>query len=270
MRIIFNIEYYTEFGQNIYILGNIPELGSWDLSGAAPMDFIREGQWRADILLNENAGQEIEYRYFLKDDRNQMVFNEWGENRDLKLKEEGFFSVHIRDHWRVSVREENAYFMAAFTGNLWGRNVKKSRKIQREHYNHRFQLYAPRIDADHHFCIIGNDEGLGQWNQERAIVMDDSEYPLWKIDLFLEGVEKPIQYKYGIFDIKEKRLVGWEEGENRLLDHDLTVIDNSLVINTDLYYRHPQGKWRGAGVAIPVFSLRTSRSFGVGEFPDLK
>ena len=30
---------------------------------------------------------------------------------------------------------------------------------------------------------------------------------------------------------------------------------------------HP---WRGAGVALPVFSLRTCESVGVGEFEDLK
>ena len=28
--------------------------------------------------------------------------------------------------------------------------------------------------------------------------------------------------------------------------------------------------WKGAGVSIPVFSLRSKESFGVGEFNDLK
>jgi 4-alpha-glucanotransferase len=270
MKIIFKIEYFTEFGQNIYILGNIPELGSWDPSKAARMDFIRDGQWRIEFLLEGSMPEEIEYRYLLKDDRNQMVFYEWGKNRQLKLKEKGFFSIHIQDHWRVEVREENTYFTAAFTGNLWKRKDSKLRKMTGKHFNHRFQLYAPRIDADHYFCIVGNEEGLGQWNQERAIIMDDSKYPIWTADLFIEGVEKPIQYKYGIFDKKESKLVAWEEGPNRLLYHDLSVIDNSLVIQTDLYYRHPLKQWRGAGVALPVFSLRTARSSGVGEFPDLK
>lgn len=33
--------------------------------------------------------------------------------------------------------------------------------------------------------------------------------------------------------------------------------------------RHPD-KWKGAGIAVPVFSLRTKDSFGTGEFLDLK
>ena len=32
----------------------------------------------------------------------------------------------------------------------------------------------------------------------------------------------------------------------------------------------PPEPWRGAGVAVPVFSLRSENSFGVGEFADLK
>jgi 4-alpha-glucanotransferase len=32
----------------------------------------------------------------------------------------------------------------------------------------------------------------------------------------------------------------------------------------------PNDTWKGAGVAIPVFSLRSKNSFGVGEFADIK
>ncbi len=38
----------------------------------------------------------------------------------------------------------------------------------------------------------------------------------------------------------------------------------------DGFGRFPNNTWRGAGVAIPVFSLRSKKSFGVGEFTDLK
>ena len=29
--VIFRIHYKTNFGENLYVIGNIPELGSWDL-----------------------------------------------------------------------------------------------------------------------------------------------------------------------------------------------------------------------------------------------
>jgi 4-alpha-glucanotransferase len=270
MKIVFNIQYFTEFGQNLYVLGNIPELGSLDISQAAGMNYQDNGQWRMELHLDENKTEAFEYKYILKDDRNFSVVYEWGKYRKLRIREEGFFSIHIRDQWRDNIKEENTLYSSAFTGNLWNRKLKKSRPASKKHVNHRFQLYAPRIDDNHQFCIMGNEKDLGHWNPEQAVVLDDSDYPLWKVDVFLEGMDKPIQYKYGILNKKTNKVTGWEAGENRSLEHNISVIDNSLVVNTDQDYRYPEDKWRGAGVAIPVFSLRTARSFGVGEFPDLK
>lgn len=42
-----------------------------------------------------------------------------------------------------------------------------------------------------------------------------------------------------------------------------------MLIRNDGYFHHPQ-PWRGAGVAVPVFSLRSSRSCGVGDFVDIR
>lgn len=42
-----------------------------------------------------------------------------------------------------------------------------------------------------------------------------------------------------------------------------------MLIRNDGYFQHPQ-PWRGAGVAVPVFSLRTTRSCGVGDFVDIR
>lgn len=32
----------------------------------------------------------------------------------------------------------------------------------------------------------------------------------------------------------------------------------------------PSTTWKGAGVAIPIFSLRSNNSLGAGEFTDIK
>lgn len=41
-----------------------------------------------------------------------------------------------------------------------------------------------------------------------------------------------------------------------------------LVVRNDSFFRHER-RWRGAGVAVPVFSLRTEASVGCGDFADL-
>ena len=43
-----------------------------------------------------------------------------------------------------------------------------------------------------------------------------------------------------------------------------------MICQNDRAFRRTQPRWKGAGVAVPVFSLRSEEGFGIGEFQDLK
>ncbi|MDE7410530.1 MAG: 4-alpha-glucanotransferase, partial [Paramuribaculum sp.] len=61
-------------------------------------------------------------------------------------------------------------------------------------------------------------------------------------------------------------LISWEEGEN----HRLHITNRmSSICLPSLYLRSDEPLWRGAGVAIPVFSLRTIDDYGCGDFKSL-
>jgi 4-alpha-glucanotransferase len=92
------------------------------------------------------------------------------------------------------------------------------------------------------------------------------EWHQLKVDL--SGVVLPVAYKYGVYNFKRDAFVRFEEGENRELIQ--TSGAKSVTILHDGFVRLPFKAWRGAGVAIPVFSLRSQNSFGVGEFLDIK
>ena len=78
----------------------------------------------------------------------------------------------------------------------------------------------------------------------------------------------PLAYKYGIYDSDKQQFLRYEGGDNRTLN--AAAAPNRLTIVNDGFAVLPNTTWRGAGVAIPVFSLRSEHSFGVGEFTDLK
>ncbi|MFZ9215414.1 MAG: 4-alpha-glucanotransferase, partial [Sediminibacterium sp.] len=78
----------------------------------------------------------------------------------------------------------------------------------------------------------------------------------------------PIAYKYGIYDVVNKSFVVFENGNNRILE-DAPSKDNTTIVNDGFTYL-PNNTWKGAGVAIPVFSLRSNNGLGVGEFADIK
>ena len=90
----------------------------------------------------------------------------------------------------------------------------------------------------------------------------------WSIELNLTDTLFPLHYKYGVYDLKHKSLVQFENGPNRLLLSEAR--DGRLTILQDGFIHLPNSLWKGAGVNIPVFSLRSKDSMGTGEFSDIR
>ena len=91
-----------------------------------------------------------------------------------------------------------------------------------------------------------------------------------------QGWLLPIEYKYVVVDSHTHELVAWEEGDNRLVSADYVdgntseIPDGQVLVLFGGHLRLAEDTWRAAGVAIPVFSLRSEHSFGVGDFGDLR
>ena len=77
-----------------------------------------------------------------------------------------------------------------------------------------------------------------------------------------------MEYKFVIVDTKTKEIRLWEEGPNHFFAE--VPPKSTQIIIANLEPKFPTEPWRGAGVAVPVFSLRSEDSFGVGEFNDIK
>ena len=84
-----------------------------------------------------------------------------------------------------------------------------------------------------------------------------------------DGISFPIEYKYVVIDETTHGITQWEEGDNRMV-MSLGVGDGGVSVIDDMVLRVTERMIRAAGVAVPVFSLRSSESYGVGDFGDLK
>ncbi|MDH3682645.1 MAG: 4-alpha-glucanotransferase, partial [Acidimicrobiia bacterium] len=122
-----------------------------------------------------------------------------------------------------------------------------------------FRLLEPNLGPDTRVVLVGGTGALGDWDPNDGVELVPGPYPFWigSVDLLVGDYE----YKYviGNADFSE-----WEQGPNRFV----RVPDDGPVRVDDEGLMHHSG-WSGAGVAIPVFSLRTGRSVGVGQFTDL-
>jgi 4-alpha-glucanotransferase len=128
------------------------------------------------------------------------------------------------------------------------------------------RMVAPRIAPGQALCVIGSDPALGAWQEDKALIMNGADFPVWAAAVKLSKPALPVEYKYAICDLETKKIVSWEAGDNRRLEPST---EKALRVITDEAFRDPIGNWKGSGVAVPVFSLRSEQGVGIGEFTDL-
>lgn len=268
MRISFNVNYHTIFGQRIYLVGSSKTLGNWDENKALPMEYINNGNWSVQLNMNK-VSQKLAYKYFLKDENGHTTW-EWGNDRILNLQSFTQNFIYLNDTWRFPSKEEKVMYSSAFTEVVMHPDEDTKAKRSRAKKALQFNIQVPRIGKEYQLCVLGNQKKLGNWDAAKPFLLGcDNNFPLWSGAVSAADLKFPVEYKYGIYDKRKKKVVTIEEGKNRELHYLLSKENEFLYIKSDESFHYPVGNWKGAGVAVPVFSLRSQKSFGVGEFNDL-
>ena len=266
--ITFKLKYSTVYGQNIYILGDHELLGNKELENAVPLSFLDGEYWSATIELKDAASisQDIHYNYIIKNPDGTLIYD---CGNDKCFTPSSIASkIVILDAWNYSGYYENVFYSEPFANVLLKGNYTPVKVDSPNIYTHQFKVKAPLLEKGQTLCIIGNSQSLGYWSHTSPIIMSrpiNATFFEVKIDLSKDVF--PIEYKYGIFDIETQKLIRFEDGKNRFVQVS-SVSDVQTIIN-DGFAVFPADTWKGTGMAIPVFSLRSKQSFGVGEFSDI-
>jgi 4-alpha-glucanotransferase len=259
MKIDFYLRFRTHFGQSLFIAGNLDELGSYDVKKALPMSFLSEDFWHISIEAEKST--RILYRYVFKDEYGAVVID--GEKH--RVLEPASGHLVVIDTWNSPGEYENAFYSTAFQKVLLG-EAKGGKQHKQASFTHTFKVKAPLLRTNQCVCLLGSTGELKNWNAEEAILLQ-KEGEWWKAGVDLSKARFPIAYKYGVYHTRKKEFLHFELGNNRML-HLNQFPDQETVIH-DGFIHLPNTTWKGAGVAIPVFSLRSKESFGIGEFADL-
>lgn len=264
MKIRFNIHYKTNWGENLFICGSHPALGSWNTEKALNMHYAGGELWQYELELS--AENTIEYKYFYRDSQGQ-VFWEGGENRQLTSMKKPF--ILVNDNWQPFFDQDRVLHSKTFTDVIMKPEKKDAPpRVSRAKKLLQLTIEAPRIGPGYAIAVMGDSPLLGNWSQ--PLIMNNNAYPLWQLSLNVSKASFPIEYKYAIVELATNKVMTWEIGHNRKLQQPDALGDEWVQLQHDLPFRYPVGNWKGAGVSIPVFSIRTNDSFGVGEFNDLK
>jgi 4-alpha-glucanotransferase len=265
MKIQFYLRFHTKFGESIFIKGNVDALGNNDTSKAFPMQYSSNEFWQCSIEVDD-AQTDIQYSYYFTEQDGTKIY-EWGNDRVIDASKPGIEEIQLFDAWNHAGEYENAFYSLPFQQTLLKHHKAALKQKNVAACTNIFKVKAPLLKKDEVLCIIGSGKSLKNWNTDHPILMT-IEGNWWTCRLNLPKESFPITYKYGVFNIREKKFVQFEGYENRILYGDAQK--KKLTIVHDGFAHLPNDTWHGAGVAIPVFSLRSKNSFGIGEFNDLK
>ena len=170
--------------------------------------------------------------------------------------------LRILDRWN-DIASDQPFHSSLFSSSVFGRKGLRRKMQEFLPGMTMISVSAAQVRADETLAVVGSSDSLGCW--KTPVPMNDSAFPIWSIALPLTVGD---EYKFVITDKSGKVVKYWEKGENRRFSEQVPQ-EVSLVFAEHSPVFEDR-KWRGAGTAVPVFSLRSEESFGIGEFNDLK
>ena len=263
MKIHFILNYSTEFGQDL-------RLNIFDGKTAEPTSYgmnTADGKtWQCDIEMKK-APERADYFYSL-DNSGHEERHEWQtvtHRIELNCKRAKEYTVH--DRW-IDIPQDSYLYSSAFTDCV---NRRHHEEIKPTDYRKTLRLVvrAPQLRKGEHLLVCGEHSHMGNWQPDYAIRMYEHNYNEWVADLDREafGDRKETELKFITTDDKGNTL--WETGFNRKLALPEMKEGEVCIYDMDQAFFEIYDT-KLAGTLIPVFSLRSKGSFGVGDFGDLK
>ncbi|HEX3801156.1 MAG TPA: 4-alpha-glucanotransferase [Verrucomicrobiae bacterium] len=269
INLTLRLRYHTNFGQSIFVTGNHELLGNSDFNRALPLQYLNDEFWQVTIALPVTAkSAPVTYNYFVRESTGALT-HDWGADKVIHPASLTQSEVLIIDSWNYAGYSANAFATKPFKKVLLpGRNFALGSDAP-ANVTHIFKVKAPLLTGTQTVCLAGEGDGFRHWQWNQPILFNKVPgEDFFTVALDLSYAPSPLTYKYGVYDIKTNTVIRLEDGEVRTLQD--TSAPGKLTIINDGFAVLPADAFKGAGVAIPVFSLRSENGFGVGEFLDLK
>lgn len=268
MNLNFNINYDTIFGEELVL--NIIHHGKEhdkDSVSQYRMGTIDGHHWNYQMNAQKEC-DSIDYFYSI-DNSGTEKRHEWTTiPHRLELNARKANTYHIYDKW-IALPEDSYLYSSAFTDCINRRSLTTLKESQASKVV-RLVVRAPQLKSNQRLVVTGADDVLGAWTIDKGLKMTEHNNNEWVVDINADSLSgNKIEFKFAAIDANNKKEAIWETCMNRtievahLADGDISVYDLDQAF-------FPICNTKVAGTLVPVFSLRSKSSFGIGDFGDLK
>ncbi len=269
MKIVFRLNYHTIPGQSLWLkYSTVLDEEGVRFDQVVPLHWINDAQWETSVDVHGAGKFRIEYHYQLRQSNNGVNLAEWELARSVEVNLDAHQATVLLDSWSSAGTVDHAFETKAFNATHPAPTTFAKLTIP-EDANHTIQLHMAAVPEGKVPCLIGSVSELGDWGWHSAIPLEEVLPNVWQKNLYLPS-DWQIEYKYGLYDLRLRCVVGMELGENRHISPHSHAANQWTHIHDGNYRRETSSLYHAAGVAIPLFSLRSADSLGVGEFADLK
>ena len=237
MKLKFTIHYHTAWGESLHV--NI-DFHSQD--GVVRRQNLlmqtKDGElWTletAALMSRHHPLSHIVYSSEVADAEGQVLRREW----DVVPRVYAFDATKdylFPDEWRDRPLPLHLYSNAYLT-TVHGQRDEQVGVLQLPLFRRTiiFRVSAPQLKPGQVVAVCGSHPAIGSWSTSRYLKMHYAGRHEWMLSVNAQGWLLPIEYKYVVVDGQSHELL------------------------------------KAAGVVVPVFSLRSEHSYGVGDFGDLR
>jgi len=279
MKLKFTIHYGTQWGENLVVMMTYRSQDRTEKIRKLLMTTADGWQWELETSAIESRQHPItsfSYYYQVEDADGQVLRREWDAVPRVYCFDSSKNYI-LADQWREIPLQYHLYSNAYLTTQLMphGERVEALR-VPLYRKTILFRVSAPQLQRGQSVAVIGSHPALGSWNPARYLRMEYLGRFDWLLSVNVDAIPLPIEYKYVIVDDQTHTLLTWEEGDNRTTEglipseQPAGIPDGTVLVAYGENLRIKERTWRAAGVVVPVFSLRSEHSYGVGDFGDLR
>ena len=274
MKLRFSIYYKTKWGESIWVEVKLTTSEGVRKTYLQQLSTDDGERWATEVAVMESRHRiftSFEYEYQVRCGDDYLQRSEWSIV-PRRIPCENAHDYVMNDSWKdiplMSHLYTKAYVTTSRSDTVAGDDLVPLRlPLYRKTLF--FRVSAPQLKSGQSVALCGSHPALGGWSTSRYMKMTYCGCSVWTITMNVDSLFPEIEYKYVVINDSTLEFIDWEGGGNRKVDVS-SIRDGEVTVLNDGILRLAESTWRVAGVALPVFSLRSEHSCGVGDFGDVK